>query len=282
VVRPLWRENGSVFCMCRWSCQRSLSRVLVPWDLSPYFTVSDLRLPFSSPPTTRRVTVEVFDPASTRVYLLAESESESESYVTTDGQSASPSWYKAPIRGLRLDLFSVRNTEYGIRLTVTFLIPWVTLSDERMGLSFVCAAGPCQPQVFLGSESLGIRDRILLSQIWDFPFRRLLRLAGSRWRYSTPPPHGSASGLVLYSRGTDNAENRVLLLRSADHTENTSNVIAITQVHWSADCCLATSYKHSPYCCVRVTRAAYWAVAWQCVDISQYVVARNWKKGHLW
>jgi hypothetical protein len=42
--------------------------------------------------------------------------------------------------------------------------------------------------VFLGSESLGIRDRILLSQISDFPFRRLLRLAGSRWRYSTPPP----------------------------------------------------------------------------------------------
>jgi hypothetical protein len=30
--------------------------------------------------------------------------------------------------------------------------------------------------VFLGS--------ILLSPIWDFPFRRLLRLAGSRWRYS--------------------------------------------------------------------------------------------------
>jgi hypothetical protein len=29
--------------------------------------VSDLRLPFSSPPTTRRVTVEVFDPAATRV-----------------------------------------------------------------------------------------------------------------------------------------------------------------------------------------------------------------------
>jgi hypothetical protein len=25
------------------------------------------------------------------------------------------------------------------------------------------------------------------------PFRRLLRLAGSRWRYSTPPPHGLMS-----------------------------------------------------------------------------------------
>jgi hypothetical protein len=39
-------------------------------------------------------------------------ESESESYVTTDGQSASLSWYKAPIRGLRPDFVSVRNKEY--------------------------------------------------------------------------------------------------------------------------------------------------------------------------
>jgi hypothetical protein len=32
---------------------------------------------------------------------------------------------------------------------------------------------------------------------WPFlvPFRRLLRLAGSRWRYSTPPPHGFTSAL---------------------------------------------------------------------------------------
>jgi hypothetical protein len=47
--------------------QRSLSPVRVPWDSWPYFTLSDLRLPFSSSPTTRRVTVEVFEPASTRV-----------------------------------------------------------------------------------------------------------------------------------------------------------------------------------------------------------------------
>jgi hypothetical protein len=40
--------------------------------------------------------------------------------------------------------------------------------------------------VFLRSEPLGTRDHILLCQIWDFPFRRLLRLAGSRWRYSFP------------------------------------------------------------------------------------------------
>jgi hypothetical protein len=46
--------------------------------------------------------------------------------------------------------------------------------------------------VILGSKSLGTHDHILLSQIWGFPFRRLLLLAGLRWRYSTPPPHGSS------------------------------------------------------------------------------------------
>jgi hypothetical protein len=44
--------------------------------------------------------------------------------------------------------------------------------------------------VIFGPESHRTRGHILLSQIRDFPFRRLLRQAGSRWRYSTPPPHG--------------------------------------------------------------------------------------------
>jgi hypothetical protein len=44
--------------------------------------------------------------------------------------------------------------------------------------------------VILGSESRGTRDYILLSQIRNFPFCSLLRLAGLRWMYSTPPPHG--------------------------------------------------------------------------------------------
>jgi hypothetical protein len=50
---------GLFFVYAAGPCQRSVSRVLVPWNLRPYFTVSHLRLPFSSPPTTRRVTVEV-------------------------------------------------------------------------------------------------------------------------------------------------------------------------------------------------------------------------------
>jgi hypothetical protein len=46
--------------------QRSHFWVQVLWDSQPYFTVSHSRLRFSSPPTTRRATVEVFDPASTQ------------------------------------------------------------------------------------------------------------------------------------------------------------------------------------------------------------------------
>jgi hypothetical protein len=65
MVLLLWgalsdERTGLSFVHAAGHCQRSLSRVQVPWDLRPYFTVSDLRLPFSSPPTTRRVTVEVF------------------------------------------------------------------------------------------------------------------------------------------------------------------------------------------------------------------------------
>jgi hypothetical protein len=59
-------RTGLSFTIAADPRQRSHFRVRVPWDLWLYFTVSDLRLPFSSPPTTRRATVDVFDPASTR------------------------------------------------------------------------------------------------------------------------------------------------------------------------------------------------------------------------
>jgi hypothetical protein len=59
-----------------------------------------------------------------------------------------------------------------------------SLTRGRVCLLYVLL--PLASAVFLGSESLGTCDHILLSQIWDFPFRRLLRLAGSWWRYSIP------------------------------------------------------------------------------------------------
>jgi hypothetical protein len=57
---------GLSFTIAAGPRQRSHSRVLVLWDSRPYFTVSDSILPFSLKPTTRRVTVEVFEPVSIR------------------------------------------------------------------------------------------------------------------------------------------------------------------------------------------------------------------------
>jgi hypothetical protein len=45
--------------------------------------------------------------------------------------------------------------------------------------------------VILGFESPGTGNHILLSQMRDFPFCRLLLLVGLRWRYWTPPPYWS-------------------------------------------------------------------------------------------
>jgi hypothetical protein len=81
---------------------------------------------------------------------------------------------------------SVRKTEYVWQLHSWFRgAP--SLTRGRVCLLYVPLA--LASAIFLGSQSLGTYDRILLSQIWDFPFHCLLRLAESRWRYSTPPPH---------------------------------------------------------------------------------------------
>jgi hypothetical protein len=61
-----YERTGLSFTIIAGPRQRSHSRIRVPWDSRPHFTVSDSRLPFSLSPTTRRATVEVFDPASIR------------------------------------------------------------------------------------------------------------------------------------------------------------------------------------------------------------------------
>jgi hypothetical protein len=97
-------------------------------------------------------------------------------------QSASLSWNKAPIWGLQADFY--------YRQTIAVLLMWGSLSltrgrDCHLQLLLVLASA-----VILGSDSRGARDHILLSQIRDFLFRRLLRLAGLQSKFSTPPPHG--------------------------------------------------------------------------------------------
>jgi hypothetical protein len=107
--------------------------------------------------------------------------SESESCNTTDGQSASLFLNKSPILGLQPDFYFC--------LTVAGLLMWDALSDERTGLSLQLLLALASA-VILRSKLRWTRDHILLSHIRDFHFRRLLQLAGSRWRYWTLPPHG--------------------------------------------------------------------------------------------
>jgi hypothetical protein len=78
-------------------------------------------------------------------------QSQSQSYVTTDGQSASLSWWEAPIWGLGPNFYYCQ--------TVADLFMWGALSDERTGLPFTIAAGLASA-VILGSEYRGTRDHI--------------------------------------------------------------------------------------------------------------------------
>jgi hypothetical protein len=75
---PLWRGDGSVFCICCWhlpaQCRplpaQSFSRPS-PLELATIYYSPRFETSLSSPPTTRRVTVEVFDSASTRVTVAS-------------------------------------------------------------------------------------------------------------------------------------------------------------------------------------------------------------------
>jgi hypothetical protein len=72
--------------------------------------------------------------SATTAQTLNSFASESESYVTTDGQSASLSWNKAHIWGLRPEFYYCQ--------TSASLLTWGAHSDERTGLSLTISAGP--------------------------------------------------------------------------------------------------------------------------------------------
>jgi hypothetical protein len=104
--------------------------------------------------------------------------------------------------------------------------------------------------------------------IWNHCEIFLPFLVRSPWNLGTQLKFiSAASGLTLYSRSMDNAENTVLPLRGAIHTENTSHMIATQLVHWCAGCCLATSYnirplRHRFHCCACLQScclAIYWS-----------------------
>jgi hypothetical protein len=100
----------------------------------------------------------------------------SRSHVTTDGQSASLSWNKAPIWNLGLDV-------YYCQAVAGLLIGALSLTRGRfcrLQLLLVLASA-----VLLGAESPGTRDHILLSQIRDSP-NLYLYPPGARWPSYAP------------------------------------------------------------------------------------------------
>jgi hypothetical protein len=107
--------------------------------------------------------------------------SRSQSRIANDDQSVSKSWCRAP---------SVAHGQIFITRWQLRSCFWGALSLTRWWACLLYKLLAVASIFFLGSESLGTRDHILLSHIWDFPFCRLRQFAGSRWRYLTPPPHG--------------------------------------------------------------------------------------------
>jgi hypothetical protein len=90
----------------------------------------------------------------------------SQNRIVTDGQSVSKSWCGAT-SGAHDQIFL---TQWQLR-SCSCAAP--SLTRGRVCLLYMLLV--LASAVILGSESLGTRDHILVSQIWDFPFRRLLR-----------------------------------------------------------------------------------------------------------
>jgi hypothetical protein len=143
----------------------------------------------------------------------------SQSYLTTDGQSASLSWCQVNFRAR--DQFFFLLEIFCRQLQVCYFVAPSLTRGRVCNLLLLLVLAIAVP---LWCESLGTQDHILLSQFLrlpqpgdpgpriyipqeqgdpviptdtGFPFRRLLRLARLRRRYSNPPPHVNVGYICL-------------------------------------------------------------------------------------
>jgi hypothetical protein len=114
------------------------------------------------------------------VILTVSQNSKSKSKSHYDWRSVSKSWCRAP-----------SGTHDQIFITVWLLQSCFcgapSLTRGQVCLFYMLLALPAQS--FSGPSPFGLAI-IFYSLRLEFSFRRLLRLAESRWRYSTSPPHG--------------------------------------------------------------------------------------------
>jgi hypothetical protein len=130
---------------------------------------------------------------------------QSQSYITTDGQSASLSWCQSFIWGQIPNFYCCQTVsghphwlEDGC---VVYSCWWATPAQSFSGPSpaglmtiFYCLRFETPPTCRARSPYLyppGTGWPGYTPRHW-FSFYRLLRLAGLRWRYSNLPPHGSS------------------------------------------------------------------------------------------
>jgi hypothetical protein len=107
--------------------------------------------------------------------------------------------------------------------------------------------------VFLGSKSLGTRNHILQSQIWDFPFCCLLWLAGSWWRYSNTPQLYS-----LWLLCTDRVENTV---------SNSTSIVAC--VSFGVGTCLPSRCLEMALAYLLITQSLH-SNGYTCYNVTEY------------
>jgi hypothetical protein len=98
-------------------------------------------------------------------------------------------------------------------------LPYFSVSNSR----FLQPGGP-GPRIFIPQEQGGL----VIPSGTGFPFRRVLRLAGIRWRHSTPPLRGDCI-LVIYSLDTARSENTAF---NSSYIVACVSVTAITSSNW--------------------------------------------------
>jgi hypothetical protein len=146
--------------------------------------------------------------------------------------------------------------------TAPFEIRNSSLTRGRVCLLYTCMVLALASVVFLGSESLGTRDHILLSHIWGFPFVASYDShghgGGIRPRLHTGAKRFSLCVINL-RHGPRSESIASILLRSTDHIENTvSFIVACWKRVYGAVWQCVTIY----ITCICVTIDGVWIGKW--------------------